>query len=312
MNIIRGITAIPRGLVRPVVTIGNFDGVHLGHQELLNRVIKRAGEIGGTSVVITFEPHPVQVLRPEKAQRLLTSLQEKLGLFQSLGIRVVVCIDFTFEFAGLSPEEFIRDILYERIGAKVVIVGSNYKFGKDQAGNIELLKEGGKRYGFEVEVAGAVEINGLRVSSSRIREHLNRGEVDQAARLVGHYYAIEGIVMPGHHRGMELGYPTANIYAVDETLPMEGIYAVKVIHGNETIDGVCYIGTQPTFAGEKIGVEVHLFDFDGILYHEHLRILFIQMIRGEKKFDDRESLIRQIKDDVEKAKEVLGTLPIFQ
>lgn len=305
MNIIRGITAIPRGLARPVVTIGNFDGVHLGHQELLDRVIKRAGEIGGTSIVMTFEPHPVQVLRPEKAQRRLTSLQEKLGLFQSLGIQVVICIDFTFEFAGLSPEEFIRSILYERIGARVVIVGSNYKFGKDQAGNIELLKEGGKRYGFEVEVLETIEINGLRVSSSRVREHLNRGEVDQAARLMGRHYAIEGIVVPGHHRGVELGYPTANIYTVDETLPVEGIYAVKVIHGNETIDGVCYIGTQPTFAGEKVGVEVHLFNFDGKLYHEHLRILFIRMIRGERKFDDRESLIRQIKDDVEKAKEVL-------
>jgi len=305
LNIIRGVDAIPRDLNRPVLTIGNFDGVHLGHQELLKRVIKRAASIDGTSVVMTFEPHPVQVLRPEKAQRRLTSLQEKLGIFQSLGIQVAICIDFTPEFAALSADDFIREILYARIGAKVVIVGSNYKFGKDKAGDIELLKEEGKRYGFEVEVVETIEFDSLRISSSRIREHLNRGEVEEAKRLMGRPYAIEGVVVPGHHRGVELGYPTANIYAVDETLPMEGIYAVKVIHGNEIIDGVCYIGSQPTFAGERLGVEVHLFNFNGVLYHEHLKILFIRMIRGEKKFEDRESLIRQIRDDVEKAKELL-------
>lgn len=310
MNIIRGIAAIPDGLIRPVVTIGNFDGLHLGHQELLNRVIKRAIDIGGTSVVITFDPHPVKVLRPEKAPRLLTSLQEKISLFQSFGIKVLVCIDFTKEFAMQSPDEFIRGVLCERIGARVVIVGSNYTFGKDRAGNIDLLKDRGKTFGFEVEVVGPIEIDGHRVSSSRVREHLTRGEVDKAAVLLGRYYAIDGIVTPGHHRGMELGYPTANIYTVDETLPREGIYAVKVVHGNETTDAVCYIGTQPTFAGGRVGVEVHLFNFDGILYHQHLRILFIKMVREEKKFDDRESLIRQIKEDVEKAKEALGELKI--
>ncbi len=307
MNIIRGISAIPQGLIKPVVTIGNFDGVHLGHQELLNGVINRAAEIGGTSTVITFEPHPVQVLRPDKAPRRLTSLQEKMELFQSLGIKVVVCIDFTWEFAHQTPDEFIRTILYEKIGARIVIVGYNYTFGKDRKGNIDLLGARGKTFGFEVEVVGSVEIEGQRVSSSRIREHLTSGEVDKAARLLGRYYVIEGLVTPGHHRGMELGYPTANIYIIDETLPKEGIYAVKVVHGSETIDGVCYIGTQPTFAGDKVGVEVHLFNFDGPLYHEHLRILFIKMIRGERKFEDRESLIRQIKDDVGKAKEVLNT-----
>lgn len=305
MIIIRGINAILQGLIKPVVTIGNFDGVHLGHQELLNRVIKRAREIGGTSIVITFEPHPVQVLRPEKAPRRLTTLREKIRLFHSLGIKVLICIDFTWEFSRKSPEEFLRNVLHEKIGAKVVIVGSNYKFGKDKAGNVEMLREQGKALGFEVEVAEAVEINGLRVSSSRIREHLTGGEVDWAARLLGRHYAIDGVVSPGHHRGMELGYPTANIYTVAETLPKEGIYAVKVVHGNETVDGVCYIGTQPTFAGEKMGVEVHLFNFNGTLYHEHLKIIFIKMIREEKKFDDRESLIRQIRDDVEMAKEAL-------
>ena len=313
MNIIRGISAIPRGLIRPVVTIGNFDGVHLGHQELLNRVIKQARDIDGTSVVITFEPHPLKLLRPEKAPRLLTSLHEKIEIFQSLGIQVVICIDFTLEFSRQSADEFIGTLLGEKIGARVVLIGPNYIFGKDREGNIDLLKERGKVLGFEVDVTGPVEIDGHRVSSSRIREHLAKGGVDKAARLLGRYYAIEGIVTPGHHRGMGLGYPTANIYTVDETLPEEGIYAVKVVHGSETIDGACYIGTQPTFAGRKVGVEVNLFDFGGTLYHEHLKIFFVKMIRQERKFQDKETLIRQIKDDVERAKEVLraaGSCPV--
>ena len=305
MNIIRGISAIPGGLIRPVVTIGNFDGVHLGHQGLLNRVIRRANELAGTSVVITFEPHPLKVLRPEKAPRLLISLQEKIEIFQSLSIQVVICSDFTIKFARQSADEFIRTVLSEKIGAKVVLIGPNYIFGRDREVNIDLLRERGKGLGFEVGVVEPVEIDGHRVSSSRIREHLAKGEVDKAARLLGRYYAIEGIVTPGHHRGMELGYPTANIYTVDETLPQEGIYAVKVVHGNETIDGACYIGTQPTFSGEKVGVEVNLFDFGGTLYHEHLKILFVKMIREERRFQDKETLIRQIREDVERAKEVL-------
>ena len=305
MNIIRGIAAIPQGLIRPVVTIGNFDGVHLGHQELLNRVIKRAIDINGTSVVITFDPHPVKVLRPEKAPRLLISLQEKIELFQSFGIKVTICIDFTPEFAGWSPDEFVDDVLHKKIGTKVIIVGANYKFGKGQAGNIDYLRNKGKTLGFEVEVVDSIQIGGNRVSSSRIREHLIKGEVDKAAGLLGRYYDIDGIVTPGHHRGMELGYPTANIYTVDEAIPKAGIYAVKVMRGYENIDGVCYIGTQPTFAGDRIGVEVYLFNFNGTLYHEHLRIQFVKMIREEMKFDSKEELIRHIRDDVEKAEEAL-------
>lgn len=307
MNIIRDVTAIPHGLVRPVVTIGNFDGVHLGHHELLNRVIKLAKEIAGTSVVVTFEPHPIQVLRPDKAPKRLTSLQEKLTIFQSVGIDVVVCLNFTMEFARQSPDEFIDNILVGRLGTKAILVGNNYRFGKDKSGDIELLKNRGEIFNFVVYVVEPVEIDGQRVSSSRIRGHLSRGEVDIAARLLGRYYSIEGVVTPGHHRGMELGYPTANIYVVDETLPMDGIYAVKVLHGGDSLNGVCYIGTQPTFAGDKVAVEVYLFDFTGVLYHEHLKVLFIKMIRGERKFDDRGSLIMQIKDDVEKAKEILRT-----
>lgn len=305
MNIIRDITAIPHGLVRSVVTIGNFDGVHLGHQELLNRVIKLSKEIAGTSVVVTFEPHPVQVLRPEKAPKRLTSLQEKIDIFQSLGIDAVVCLNFTKEFAELTAEDFIEEIIYEKLDAKVIFVGDNYKFGKDRAGDIELLKNRGEIFNFVVYVMEQVEENGRRISSSRIREHLSKGEVDEATGLLGRFYSIEGVVTPGHHRGMGLGYPTANIYTVDETLPMNGIYAVSVLHGADTLKGACYIGKQPTFAGDKIAVEVHLFDFTGVLYHEHLKVQFVKLIRGEKKFDNSESLIRQIKDDVEKAKEIL-------
>ncbi len=308
MNIIRDVTAIPHELVRPVVTIGNFDGIHLGHRELLNRVIKLSKEIIGTSVVVTFEPHPVQVLRPEKAPKRLTSLQEKIDILQSVGIDAVVCLNFTPEFAGQTADDFIEEVLYKRLGAKVIFLGNNYRFGKDRAGDIELLKRRGEVFNFVVYVVDQIEMDGHRISSSGIREHLSKGEVDKAARLLGRYYSIEGVVAPGHHRGTELGYPTANIYTVDETLPMDGIYAVRVLHGSESLNGACYIGKQPTFAGDKIAVEVHLFDFNGVLYHEHLKIQFIKMIRGERKFDDRESLMRQIKDDVEKAKQLLRSI----
>ena len=306
MNIIRGISAIPKGLANTVVTIGNFDGVHLGHQELLKRVVKRAAEMNAFSVVITFEPHPAKVLRPDKAPRQLISLQEKIEQCQSYGINVVICIEFTTEFAGKSPDEFAEEILCNKIGARVIIVGANYKFGKGQSGDISYLRQKGKMLGFEVEVVDPVEIEGKRVSSSRIREHLAKGEVEIVAGLLGRYYSIDGVVMPGHHRGMVLGYPTANIYTVDEAIPKSGIYAVKVLRGHMILEGACYIGNQPTFAGERIGIEVYLFDFNEQLYHEHLTVQFVKMIRDEKRFDNKEELIRQIRDDVARAKEVLG------
>ncbi|MDD5435442.1 MAG: bifunctional riboflavin kinase/FAD synthetase, partial [Nitrospira sp.] len=272
MNIIRDVTAIPDDLVRPVATIGNFDGIHLGHRDLLNRVIRLSKEISGTSVVITFEPHPIQVLRPEKAPKRLTSMQEKIDIFQSVGIDAVVCLDFTPEFSKQTADDFIEDVLYKRLGIKVIFVGNNYKFGKDRAGDIELLRKRGEVFNFVVYAVDQIEIDGQRISSSRIREYLSKGEVDKAAILLGRDYCIDGVVAPGHHRGTELGYPTANIYTVDETLPMDGIYAVKVLHGTESLSGACYIGKQPTFAGDKIAVEVHLFDFNSVLYHEHLKV----------------------------------------
>ncbi len=306
MNIIRGIDAIPKGLTGTVVTIGNFDGVHIGHQELIERVIRRSADMNAVSVVITFEPHPAKVLRPDKAPRQLISLQEKIELFQSYGINVVICLEFTPEFAGKSPDEFAEELLCNRIGARVIIVGANYKFGKGQSGDIEYLRQKGKKLGFEVEVVDSVESGGNRVSSSRIREHLSRGEVDIAALLLGRYYSINGVVMPGHHRGVELGYPTANIYTVYEAIPRNGIYAVRVLRGHGILEGACYIGNQPTFAGERIGIEVYLFEFSGQLYHEHLTIQFVEMIREEKRFDNKDELIQQIKMDVARAREVLG------
>lgn len=306
MNIIRGIAAIPAGLTNTVVTIGNFDGVHRGHQELIKRVIKRAAEMNAASVVVTFEPHPAKVLRPDKAPRQLISLQEKIELFQSYGINVVICIEFTPEFAAKSPDEFAEEVLCRKIGARVIIVGANYKFGKGQSGDISYLRQKGRMLGFEVEVVDPVEIGGARVSSSRIREHLAKGDVETVSGLLGRYYSIDGVVTPGHHRGMVLGYPTANIYTVDEAIPKNGIYAVRVLFGPMILDGACYIGNQPTFAGEKIGIEVYLFDFSGELYHEHLTVQFVKMIREEKRFDNKEELIQQIKDDVAKAQEVLG------
>jgi len=306
VNLIRGIEAIPEGIVNPVVTIGNFDGVHLGHKRLLERVVRRADDIGGTGVVITFEPHPLKILKPDKAPRRLISFQEKIDLLRDCEIKVMICIDFTIEFAKKEAEDFVKEVLYERIGTKILVVGHDFAFGKGRKGNADFLREKGKSYGFEVEIVEPYEMDGYIVSSSLIREALSKGDVSRAARFLGRHYTVEGIVTAGHYRGASIGYPTANIYIVDETIPRYGIYAVKVEYGHEILDGVCYIGTQPTFDGDRPGIEVHLFDFKGNLYHEHLKIFFIDRIRGEQKFQDKEELVRQIRDDVEKARDILS------
>jgi len=309
VKIIRTSSGLSHTLKRPVVTIGNFDGVHRGHQDLIARTIKRARELDGTCTVITFDPHPAKVLRPHNAPPLLTTLSQKLDLFRLYGVDAVICMEFTEDFARIGPDEFIRDILCGGIGVKAVVVGKNYKFGKGQSGDTAYLVEMGKTMGFEVDVVEPLMMEGERISSSRVRGHLQRGEVDMATRLLGRFYSIEGVVIHGHKRGEAIGYPTANIRMINEVMPREGIYAVKSRYGDRIIDGVCYIGSQPTFEGTQVGVEVHLFDFQGDIYGEHLRVYFIERIRGDEKFSNVEELRAMIQKDIEKAHTILKTTP---
>ena len=308
MRIIRGVKNLTEKFRNPVLTLGNFDGVHLGHQAIFRVVVERAQVIGGTSIAFTFEPHPLKVLAPERSPRLLNTFHGKMQLFEATGIAVVICANFTRAFADQHPEDFARDVLHEKIGVKEVYVGYDYTFGKGREGSIELLRSLGKMHGFEVGVVGAINVDGKAVSSSLIREYLTGGRVDEAARLLGRHYSIEGKVVPGAHRGQTLGFPTANLHTANELLPEYGVYAVQAHVDHHRLDGVASIGVRPTFGGGPVSVEVFLFDFHDDIYDKHVDLSFVKRLRGEQKFPDADALVLQMKKDVEQAQTVLKDL----
>jgi len=305
MKIFRGIDSVREDFKYLVVTIGNFDGVHIGHQKIFNRVIEAKGR-KGTSMVITFEPHPVKVLAPERRLRLLTPPEEKLRLIEHTGIDAVLIIDFNREFSKIEPEDFIRNILVDRLHVKHVIVGHNYRFGKEKKGTTDLLRRRGKKYGFKVTVVRNTRLGGHTVSSSRIRQLLSWGRVCEAATLLGRPYSIHGTVIRGAGRGGKvLSTPTANISTPNELVPKEGVYAVRVELDRKIYDAVANIGTNPTFEGRHMSYEVHIFDLNENLLGKELRLYFIDRIRGEKKFSSVDELKTQIKKDIEIAKVIL-------
>jgi len=292
---------------RTVVTIGNFDGVHLGHRAILARVVQRARELEARSVAVTFEPHPLKVLRPEVDMPLLTTSAQKIKLLDLAGLEAVVVLPFTPEFAGLPAREFVQRYFLERLRLREVVVGHDYCFGRGREGNIELLEAMGRQQGFTVQVVWAVEMEGAVVSSSLIRAMLRLGKVTEAARLLGRAYEVQGKVVPGKGRGAKLlGVPTANIRPENELLPATGIYAVRVHRGGEILPGAANIGTCPTFENSEFSLEVHLLDFSGDLYDESLEVEFVARLREERRFPSIEALAAQIRADIAAAREVLG------
>lgn len=307
MEIIRGLEALNKSYPNTVLTIGNFDGVHLGHQKILSMVLKRAEEIKGTSMAVTFEPHPMKVFAPEREMKLLTTLKEKARVTEVMGIKVLLCINFNKKFSNLQPDDFIEDVLVKKIGAKEVIVGPDYAFGKDRRGTIELLRRRGRKYGFSVKVVRNVKLHGDIVSSSSIRNLLLRGRVQEASNFLGRAYSIEGKVIRGAGRGGKLlNIPTANLTTPVEFAPKEGVYAVRVGFKDMFFDGVVNIGKKPTFGNSDVSYEVHLFNFSGNILGEGIRIYFIDWIRSERRFPDPFSLGKQIRNDIESAKEILS------
>ncbi|MDI6802063.1 MAG: bifunctional riboflavin kinase/FAD synthetase [Thermodesulfovibrionales bacterium] len=300
----------------PVVTIGNFDGVHLGHQKIFKKVIAKAAEIKGTPIAITFDPHPVKVIAPERSIKMLTTFEDKARLIFSAGIKVIICINFNKEFARTEPHDFIRDMLVGRIGAKWVVVGHNYAFGKGKRGTTSLLRRRGQKYGFGVNVVRYARVYDDIVSSSRVRSLLFRGRVCEASRMLGRAYHIEGDVIEGAGRGASLLHtPTANIATPNELVPKEGVYAVRVsftaspLHrfiASSVYGGVANIGKNPTFGDIPMSYEVHIFDFNRNILGEKLRIHFIDRIRDEKRFSGIHELERNIKMDIERAKTILS------
>ena len=290
----------------PVGTIGNFDGHHLGHHALLKQVVETARRSQGTAVVLTFDPHPVKILAPHVDLQFLTSGEEKRTRFQQAGIDEVVSLEFTQAFASLSPEMFAEQVLFKGLGLKEIFVGQHFAFGHKRVGRINDLTALGKRFGFVVHPVPPVMIDGKVVSSTRIRQLIIEGHVDQAAVLLGRHYALSGVVSSGEGRGRTLGCPTANLRVPPgRVTPADGIYASVAILDQERHDSVAYIGTRPTFDGGERGLEVSILDGIHELYGRTLTVEFIGRIRGDAQFDSGEALSRQITADVDSARSML-------
>ena len=297
----------------PIVTVGTFDGLHIGHHAIIDTVTKRATSFNGTSVLITFEPHPQTVVAPESAPFLLTTREEKVKLLEQTHIDVMLILNFTRPFSMMSAIDFIRTILVEKIGLKEIIVGCNHAFGKDRSGSISELEALGRTFNFSVQSVSPVNVDGRRVSSSWIREAVLKGNVKQASKLLGRPYSFSGTVIHGTARGRTLNYPTANIQKSTsrKLYPEDGVYAVRAHQGHRSFRGLLNIGHRPTFQNSDRMIEVHLFDFHENIYGREIEVEIIQRIRDERCFEGEEDLVTQIDHDKLKALHIFSDTSVF-
>lgn len=291
-----------------IVTSGTFDGVHVGHQKILQRLNEIAAKNNGETVVISFWPHPRLILKPEEPfMKLLNTFEEKAELLRQQGINHLIRIPFTREFSQISSQEFITKILVDTIGTKKLVIGYDHRFGKNREGSFEQLKINAPAYGFDVEEIPKQEVDHVGVSSTRIRIALSEGDIDTANHFLGRSYSLSGRVIKGDKLGRVLGFPTANIDldSHDKLIPAEGIYVVKVMHETKTYGGMLYIGTRPTVNGTRRSIEVNIFEFDKDIYGETLQISFLKLLRTDSKFNDLESLKHQLQKDKESSLQIL-------
>ncbi len=289
--------------------MGTFDGIHLGHQKIIEELVRKSREKKGRSVLVTFHPHPQSIIhRKTHSVGLLTPLDEKLAILKKLNLNVVLIIPFTDELVNMEPETFIDNMLVQSIGVCEFVLGYNHVFGHGQRGNVKLISELGKRLHFTVEVVGPVSINGDIISSTKIRQMLHQGDIIEANQYLGWNYRLEGIVKKGNHVGQKLGFPTANIEVVGEQklLPKNGVYAVLVDIEGKQFSGMANIGFRPTVDGKHQEIEVHIHHFSGDLYYQHIGIEFIQRIRDERQFESMDALISQIEADRISSMEILS------
>jgi riboflavin kinase/FMN adenylyltransferase len=311
MKLIEDLELIKVPFNKAVITIGNFDGVHKGHQALLNTAIEKARAIGGTSVAVTFEPHPIRVLDKGSHPPLITIYEQKLELIEKCGIDILISIPFTPEFAAIEPQDFIETLLVKRLGMAAIVVGKDYSFGKKRQGNIAMLRQWGETLGYEVIIPPWVTTpdGSGRISSTRIREMVRSGDVKNAPALLGRHYQIRGKVVSGRDRGGKLlGFPTANINLRDELAPESGVYAVTVECSFGRFKGVANIGYSPTFDDHLFTVEVHILDFKHDIYQQDIRVNLIEKLRDEKKFSGIAELSEQIRRDIEKARTIFDSM----
>lgn len=306
MRVIRGLESYPPDAGPAVVALGVFDGVHLGHQAILARAVSRARQAGLTAVACTFDPHPLEVLQPDRAPVPISDLAERLALIAATGVQTTVVLAFTPELAAMEPESFVKEVLLDRLRAREVVVGFNHRFGRGARGDPALLQALAGRLGFQAHVMPPLTVDGVPVSSTGIRAALQAGDVEQATRWLGHPYTIAGRVEPGAGRGRALGFPTANIRPTRTPLVPTGVYTARLELEGRGYPAVVNVGVRPTFGESRLVVEAHLLDFTGDLYGRDVRLALQRRLREERRFPDVEALRRQIAADVAQARRELG------
>jgi riboflavin kinase/FMN adenylyltransferase len=305
MQIIRDLS----GFARPkfaVVALGNFDGVHTGHQAILRTAIERAREQGGVAFALTFDPLPMKVLAPHRAPRTILASEDKIELLRLSGIDGVIVLTFTLELSRLTPREFLRDYLLNRIGAKCVVVGHNVSFGHNREGDASVMRKLGAELNFDALVVGPVRIGNLDVSSTRIREAIAAGDMRTAERLLGRSHFLSGPVVHGRERGRTIGFPTANVQSRTEALPPDGVYATRIILEDGGHASITNIGMRPTFGEPERTIEAHIFNFDRDIYDRNVKLEIVERIRPERKFESAQALAAQIASDLERARQILA------
>ena len=312
MQIITSLDQLPAPFGPCALTLGNFDGVHLGHRELFRRLVKSARRLDCPAVVCTFNPHPLKFLAPDKAPPLLNTHAEKQRLIAASHVDYLLEIPFTDQFAAMSPEQFVSEVLVGRLNVRALVVGYDYAFGARRRGNADLLLQCGAEQGFAVDVLQPIGADGRPYSSTRIRHLIAAGEVSAVVAQLGRHYNLEGRVVPGDRRGREMGFPTANLETDKDLLPGSGVYAVKVRIRQQEYNAAASLGLRPTFNGSQATIEVHLLDFSGDLYGERMRVYFVERLRGQEKYANAEELSRAIAADVLRARQILQTTSVVQ
>lgn len=295
----------------PVLALGNFDGLHRGHVKIIERIQRGATERGGTSVVLTFDPHPPRVLRPEKAPPLLMTKAQKIDALSRAGVQGAAVVRFTREMSQWEPEQFVQKVLVDWLRVAEVWVGADFLFGRERSGNFTLLRSLGAQFGFRAEKIDPIRYKDFVVSSTRIRRLVSEGRVDEAGALLGHHYAIDGTVVEGARRGREIGFPTANLSTGNDLIPPHGVYATVLTLDGEVMPSVTNVGQRPTFGDQlAMTIETHVIGKSLDLYGRQVRLAFVQRLRDERKFPDLEALVEQISADVRRATRLFDRLSV--
>jgi riboflavin kinase/FMN adenylyltransferase len=311
VKIVRHLARLAAPPAGTVVTIGNFDGVHLGHREIFRHVVGRARERQALATVITFEPHPLRLLAPQRAPLRINTPAEKVRLIRASCIDLLVVLPFTRKLAALAAADFVADILVGRLGVRHLVIGYDYAFGRNREGDANFLAAAAQQHGFSLEVLEPISSGDVAYSSTRIRQTLQQGDVAGVVAVLGRHYTLDGRVVSGAGRGRQLGFPTANLATRKELLPRDGVYAVRVRYGRRRYDAVVNIGRRPTFAAGEPTIEIHLLDFSGDLYGAHLRLYFVERLRDEQRFPSAAALQVAVRGDIDRARAILAAARVL-